>query len=118
MSSPCDLGASFLAKEVGKALPDGPILGQIEQSRRRGKCYVFDMIGAPERSRTPDPQIRSLVLYPAELPVQFSAIANEIRWLRLHLDDLRMRQEWPLVTNAVTVSGEFVADKATTRGDH
>jgi hypothetical protein len=26
--------------------------------------------GAPERIRTPDPQIRSLVLYPAELPVR------------------------------------------------
>ncbi len=26
--------------------------------------------GAPERIRTPDPQIRSLVLYPAELPAQ------------------------------------------------
>ncbi len=25
------------------------------------------MIGAPERSRTPNPQIRSLVLYPVEL---------------------------------------------------
>ncbi len=28
----------------------------------------LENIGAPERSRTPDPQIRSLVLYPAELP--------------------------------------------------
>ena len=26
------------------------------------------MLGAPEGIRTPDPQIRSLVLYPAELP--------------------------------------------------
>ena len=26
--------------------------------------------GAPEEIRTPDPQIRSLVLYPAELPVR------------------------------------------------
>jgi hypothetical protein len=30
---------------------------------------VVDFIGAPERIRTSDPQIRSLVLYPAELPV-------------------------------------------------
>ena len=29
--------------------------------------YVIDFIGAPEEIRTPDPQIRSLVLYPAEL---------------------------------------------------
>ena len=28
---------------------------------------VFEKIGAPERSRTPNPQIRSLVLYPIEL---------------------------------------------------
>ena len=34
--------------------------------------YVSDfsgLIGAPGKIRTPDPQIRSLVLYPAELPV-------------------------------------------------
>jgi hypothetical protein len=28
---------------------------------------VIDFVGAPEEIRTPDPQIRSLVLYPAEL---------------------------------------------------
>jgi hypothetical protein len=28
--------------------------------------------GAPEEIRTPDPQIRSLVLYPAELRARFS----------------------------------------------
>ena len=31
-------------------------------------------IGAPEGIRTPDPQIRSLVLYPAELPVRVTGI--------------------------------------------
>jgi hypothetical protein len=31
--------------------------------------YVFEKNGAPEEIRTPDPQIRSLVLYPAELRV-------------------------------------------------
>jgi hypothetical protein len=29
-------------------------------------------LGAPEEIRTPDPQIRSLVLYPAELRARFS----------------------------------------------
>ena len=29
--------------------------------------------GAPGKIRTPDPQIRSLVLYPAELPAHFPA---------------------------------------------
>ena len=34
-------------------------------------CLTSDrMGGAPEEIRTPGPQIRSLVLYPAELPVQ------------------------------------------------
>ena len=30
-------------------------------------CYFMSLDGAPERIRTSDPQIRSLVLYPAEL---------------------------------------------------
>jgi hypothetical protein len=35
------------------------------------KYQEFQMItGAPEEIRTPDPQIRSLVLYPAELRAQ------------------------------------------------
>ena len=33
---------------------------------------VFQQSGAPEEIRTPDPQIRSLVLYPAELRARFS----------------------------------------------
>ena len=32
--------------------------------------------GAPERIRTSDPQIRSLVLYPAELRVRFAAAST------------------------------------------
>ena len=36
--------------------------------------------GAPERIRTSDPQIRSLVLYPAELRVRFEG-ANLFRTL-------------------------------------
>src|ERR1700743_2327213 len=32
--------------------------------------------GAPEEIRTPDPQIRSLVLYPAELRARFSLISG------------------------------------------
>jgi hypothetical protein len=35
--------------------------------------------GAPERIRTPDPQIRSLVLYPAELPVRGFERQNLVR---------------------------------------
>jgi hypothetical protein len=32
------------------------------------------LIGAPEEIRTPDPQIRSLVLYPAELRARFASL--------------------------------------------
>ena len=35
--------------------------------------------GAPEEIRTPDPQIRSLVLYPAELRVRVAAAVNRLR---------------------------------------
>jgi hypothetical protein len=36
----------------------------------KGSVQVIEKIGAPEEIRTPDPQIRSLVLYPAELRVR------------------------------------------------
>jgi hypothetical protein len=39
--------------------------------------------GAPERIRTPDPQIRSLVLYPAELPVRIEAKILSSGWVTL-----------------------------------
>ena len=35
-----------------------------------------DLVGAPERIRTSDPQIRSLVLYPAELRARMREIAR------------------------------------------
>jgi hypothetical protein len=35
---------------------------------------VTEIIGAPEEIRTPDPQIRSLVLYPAELRARFACM--------------------------------------------
>src|SRR5438874_12562940 len=44
--------------------------GEPRGSRRRRSCQPGMMRtknGAPEEIRTPDPQIRSLVLYPAEL---------------------------------------------------
>jgi hypothetical protein len=34
--------------------------------------------GAPEEIRTPDPQIRSLVLYPAELRARLAHFAREV----------------------------------------
>ena len=52
----------------------------LQRPKERGKWGVFAtgsetvvhgrMAGAPGRIRTHDPQIRSLVLYPAELPVR------------------------------------------------
>ncbi len=45
--------------------------------------------GAPGRIRTPDPQIRSLVLYPAELPVLKNEACKIIRRSALWLFGLR-----------------------------
>jgi hypothetical protein len=39
--------------------------------------------GAPGKIRTPDPQIRSLVLYPAELPAQKPKIRNNLSGIGL-----------------------------------
>ena len=39
------------------------------QQDEDGEAQPVENIGAPGKIRTPDPQIRSLVLYPAELPV-------------------------------------------------
>ena len=51
--------------------------------------------GAPERIRTSDPQIRSLVLYPAELraPASPSAHALDGRWRRVG-SFTGKRREW------------------------
>ena len=46
----------------------------VSQIAGGGFVINFNMItGAPEEIRTPDPQIRSLVLYPAELRARRSA---------------------------------------------
>ena len=37
-------------------------------------CYSLVIYGAPGRIRTPDPLIRSQVLYPAELPVPMAGM--------------------------------------------
>ena len=37
--------------------------------RKKRYFKIWEKNGAPEEIRTPDPQIRSLVLYPAELRV-------------------------------------------------
>ena len=46
--------------------------------------------GAPEEIRTPDPQIRSLVLYPAELRVR-AAEAVLLAWRSSKTSYLRMQ---------------------------
>jgi hypothetical protein len=50
-----------LAAKSSPSIPDGKIW-EVSFSE------MPDFAGAPEGIRTPDPQIRSLVLYPAELP--------------------------------------------------
>jgi hypothetical protein len=44
---------------------------------------VVDIIGAPEEIRTPDPQIRSLVLYPAELRARCASRGKGLPLTRL-----------------------------------
>ncbi len=41
------------------------------QTRRVNQAALHPEIGAPDRIRTRDPQIRSLLLYPAELLAHF-----------------------------------------------
>ena len=42
--------------------------------------YLTELNGAPGKIRTPDPQIRSLVLYPAELPAPVARTRREPGW--------------------------------------
>jgi hypothetical protein len=54
--------------------------------------------GAPEEIRTPDPQIRSLVLYPAELRARFSLSISgrKAHRCRLHSENIfRCRESAP-----------------------
>ncbi len=55
------------------------VAGQGPPYRRIGTGEGGDFNGAPGKIRTPDPQIRSLVLYPAELPVPGPAREAEMR---------------------------------------
>ena len=57
-------------------------------------CQVLENIGAPGAIRTPDPQIRSLVLYPAEL--------------RVHLPPIRQRPEMPAGAARAVRQGAYV----------
>ena len=49
---------------------EGSVDGQVRQKEQVAAATISKVFGAPEGIRTPDPQIRSLVLYPAELPAQ------------------------------------------------
>ena len=54
-------------RTVGNAQADG-LCGGRGRFILREEIGYGGKIGAPGKIRTPDPQIRSLVLYPAELP--------------------------------------------------
>ena len=84
------------------------------QNARGTDLLHFGWDGAPEGIRTPDPQIRSLVLYPAELPARtendyppcatnssavFMASAGDTR-MRFASTSIRM----PFVRNILAVS--------------
>src|SRR5262249_45957811 len=47
---------------------------------RRPRSHRSSSGGAPEEIRIPDPQIRSLVLYPAELRARGPKVANRGWW--------------------------------------
>ena len=60
------------------ALPK-PIFWEATDLEYRAKYLILN--GAPEEIRTPDPQIRSLVLYPAELRARrVVAIGSRASW--------------------------------------
>ena len=48
----------------------------LASQKGQADCSQIVPSGAPEGIRTPDPQIRSLVLYPAELPALWSILFN------------------------------------------
>ena len=54
----------------GRFVPD--LTDSRARARYRRSIVFWRRNGAPEEIRTPDPQIRSLVLYPAELRARFS----------------------------------------------
>ena len=56
---------------------------------------MTEIIGAPEEIRTPDPQIRSLVLYPAELRARLPVIPQRQRDWRERGSPKERRLELP-----------------------
>src|SRR6202011_3746571 len=73
------------------------------QKRRGLACPVLYRSGAPEGIRTPDPQIRSLVLYPAELPapaVRRSAKARAGQGVRTYSPNVESSSRQSLVDSA------------------
>jgi hypothetical protein len=58
-----------------------PQTRRVEAPPREAKknAIIPNRCGAPEEIRTPDPQIRSLVLYPAELRARFSPAFRALR---------------------------------------
>jgi hypothetical protein len=76
--------------------------------------------GAPEEIRTPDPQIRSLVLYPAELRARFSPGIRGLRagWIRDRPGNVaKERFSYPLRPRlaslmALDIAGRLTANSA------
>ena len=64
----CNLSQTEVCRD--EALASGLFLVSAEPSNLPVRCLDIKGSGAPERIRTSDHQIRSLVLYPAELRAQ------------------------------------------------
>ena len=64
----------FRGKAIEDPIGDPASVVRIAKARLvAGLFKPFEKIGAPSRIRTHDPQIRSLVLYPTELPAPLGA---------------------------------------------
>ena len=72
------------------------------QTDRERECSWFcTQMARPKRFRTPDPQIRSLVLYPAELPAQSLRVIlpeNRFGMMREVARKWRARRDFELLT--------------------
>ena len=69
----CFLSQPNLAKSISMVgVKRFELLIFCSQNRRGNQAALHpDIVGAPDKIRTRDPQIRSLILYPAELPAHF-----------------------------------------------
>ena len=67
-----DCFRTFQSPDTNKSKPQSPNQRSWKTAKQKGAEAPFVSYGAPGEIRTPDPQVRSLVLYPAELRAQIA----------------------------------------------